>query len=565
MSRLRLVLALFCTLPLLAVHRKEVVFKSTPQGDLKITLFYPADWKPSDRRAAVVFFFGGGFVRGTPSQFYSKAAYLASRGMVAASAEYRVSSRHKTTVLESYKDCRSAIRWLRKNAVEHGVDWKRIAAGGGSAGASCAMALTADGPFDEATDDRSVSAEPSLLLLYNPAVDIGMLGAVPPEWSPKNQLKPGLPPMLMFFGTDDLHYRNAQPYFQKARQMGNSVTLYYARNQKHGFFNDNPNGDYSWHAATLYLSDTYLAARAHITGKPTIAQPTGSRAVLFNEADPLPAPSPWRPAPAGVRIEKDIVYARLGARELRLDLYLPEKAGGAPRPLIIWIHGGAWRAGSKENAPVAKLVAHGFAGASIGYRYTQEAPFPANVQDAKAAIRWLRANASTYHLDPNRIGLWGSSAGGYLASFLGTTGDDPEWEPAHGLAGSSSRVQAVVDWFGPTRLSRMSHYPSRMDHDSPDSPENQLIGALVQQNLELADRANPARYASKDDPPFLIQHGDADSLVPLEQSEILKTALAAAGAKVELEVLPGAGHGGSDFQTPANLERVRRFFESTLK
>lgn len=210
------------------------------------------------------------------------------------------------------------------------------------------------------------------------------------------------------------------------------------------------------------------------------------------------------------------------------------------------------------------LVRQGYAGASVGYRYTQEAPFPANVQDCKAAIRYLRANAAKYNIDPNRIAIWGSSAGGHLVAFLGTSGDVPEFEGTHGVTGVSSRVQAVVDWFGPTRLARMSHHPSRMDHDSPESPENQLVGALIQQNYELAERANPAKYASKDDPPFFIQHGDADPLVPMEQSEILVDALKAAGAKVEFETMTGAGHGGPQFQTPENLKKVKAFLDRVL-
>lgn len=194
----------------MAVHRKEAVFKNTPQGELKITLFYPPDWKAEDRRPAVVFFFGGGFVGGSTRQFYSKAAYLASRGMVAASAEYRVKNRHNTTPRESFEDCRSAVRWLRRNAAEHGVDDARIAAGGGSAGGTCAMMLLADQPFDTAGEDTSVSAKPTLLLLYNPATDLSGAIAGPAEWSPKNQLKQGLPPMVMFYGTEDVHYVKAK-------------------------------------------------------------------------------------------------------------------------------------------------------------------------------------------------------------------------------------------------------------------------------------------------------------------------------------------------------------------
>ena len=153
---MRLALALLLALPAFPITRQELVFTTTPQGELKLTLFYPPDWKPSDRRPAALFFFGGGFVNGTPKQFFSTAAYLASRGMVAASAEYRVKNRHNTTPIESFADCKTAFKWLRANAATHGIDPARIAAGGGSAGGTCAMNLS-----DEA------DSTPTLLLLYN--------------------------------------------------------------------------------------------------------------------------------------------------------------------------------------------------------------------------------------------------------------------------------------------------------------------------------------------------------------------------------------------------------------
>lgn len=569
-ASLRIAAALFSSAILLpAIARQEYSFKETPQGSLKLTVFYPADWKASDRRAAAVFFFGAGFKGGTPRQFFTKAAYLASRGMVAASAEYRVSSRHRTTPRESFEDCRSAVRWLRRNAATHGIDPSRLAAGGGSAGATCAMSLLAEGDWDAPGEDRAVSSRPDLLLLYNPVVDMSELDGAPAEWSPKEHLRAGLPPMVMFFGTADRFYASAQAYFEKARALKNGIDLYYAKGQNHGFFNDRPGGDYSWHTSTLHLTDTFLARHGFLQGRPTIAQPTGSKAVLFSEAVRIPSPAPPRPLPAGVRAERDIVYATAptgGGRELKLDLYLPEPAPAGPaRPLVVWIHGGAWRAGTKDNPPVVPLVARGYVAASVGYRYTQEAPFPANVEDCKAAIRWLRANAARYGIDPNRIGLWGSSAGGHLVAFLGTTGDVSTFDGSHGVQGVSSAVQAVVDWYGPTRVARMSHHPSAMDHDSPESPENQLVGALVQQNPDLAERANPAAYATPNDPPFFIQHGDADPLVPAEQSEILADALKAAGASVTFELLKGAGHGGPKFVTGENLEQVYGFLDRTLR
>ncbi len=166
---------------------------------------------------------------------------------------------------------------------------------------------------------------------------------------------------------------------------------------------------------------------------------------------------PKRPAapklPAGVKVLRDLQYVEGGHERNRLDLYLPEKAEGR-LPLVVWIHGGAWWAGSKDGCPAVPLTAKGYAVASINYRLSQHAVFPAQIEDCKAAIRWLRANAAKYHLDADHIGVWGASAGGHLVAMLGTTGNVKELEGKGGNLDQSSRVQCVVDWFGPSDLAR---------------------------------------------------------------------------------------------------------------
>ena len=236
-----------------------------------------------------------------------------------------------------------------------------------------------------------------------------------------------------------------------------------------------------------------------------------------------------------------------------------------PRPLIAWVHGGAWRNGDKgANCRAAFLVDHGYAVASIGYRLSAEATFPAQIHDCKAAIRWLRASAEKYGFDGGRIGAWGPSAGGHLAALLGTSADAPELEGECGTPGQSSAVQAVCDWFGPSDLSRMSEHPSHIDHDAPDSPESQLLGGPVQEMPRAVAAANPITYVSGDEPPFLIMHGDQDMTVPYPQSVLLHEALVQTGDVAELVLLPGAGHGGEAFLTRYVLTRVRRFFDVHL-
>src|SRR5713101_8014594 len=188
-------------------------------------------------------------------------------------------------------------------------------------------------------------------------------------------------------------------------------------------------------------------------------------------------PAPRQRLPDGVKALRDLEYVKGGHERQKLDLYLPEKSDG-PLPLIVWIHGGGWIGGNKENPPGLEFLNRGYALASINYRLSQHAKFPAQIEDCKAALRWLRANAKTYNLDPDRIGVWGESAGGHLVALLGTTGDVKELEGEEGNPQQSSEVQAVVDWFGPTdflKIGEQSGPDSRLDHNAPNSPEAKLI------------------------------------------------------------------------------------------
>ncbi len=271
---------------------------------------------------------------------------------------------------------------------------------------------------------------------------------------------------------------------------------------------------------------------------------------------------PKRPAapklPAGVKVLRDLQYVEGGHERNRLDLYLPEKAEGR-LPLVVWIHGGAWLAGSKEGCPAVPLTAKGYAVASINYRLSQHAVFPAQIEDCKAAIRWLRANAAKYQLDADHIGVWGASAGGHLVAMLGTTGNVKELEGKGGNLDQSSRVQCVVDWFGPSDL------PMGGSHDDPGSPESRLIGGPVLENKEKARKASPLTYVSKDSAPFLIMHGDKDNVVPPGQSDVLANALKKAGVEVTLVVVRGNGHGGPGFSSPENRKLVEDFFTKHLR
>ena len=288
-------------------------------------------------------------------------------------------------------------------------------------------------------------------------------------------------------------------------------------------------------------------------------------AIVSGMASMTPAgqPQPGQPDLSRMTVLRGIAYVPGGHERQKLDLYLPKEADpSGKRPLIVWIHGGAWLGGSKERPPALRFVEKGYAVASVNYRLSQHAIFPAQIEDCKAAIRWLRASAAEYGYDPNRIGVWGASAGGHLVALLGTTGDVKEFDVGPN-AGVSSRVQAVCDFFGPTDFTKMGNFPSTMKHDAPDSPEAKLIGGPIQENKDKAQRANPIAYITKDDPPFLVVHGDKDPLVPHHQSEILLDALKKTNVEATLYTVKGGGHGG--FKDPQVDVLVAEFFERHLR
>lgn len=274
---------------------------------------------------------------------------------------------------------------------------------------------------------------------------------------------------------------------------------------------------------------------------------------------------PNRGAPTGVVAHRNLEYIPKGHESHKLDIFVPKDASGS-LPLIVWVHGGGWQNGSKDGCPPLRkgYVQRGYAVAAINYRLSGHATFPAQIQDCKAAIRWLRANADRYGIDPERIGVWGSSAGGHLVALLGTSGDVEEFDVGENLD-QSSRVQAVCDYYGPTDFKAFVTTPRYESHASETSPEGKLIGGAVLKNEEKARRVNPIEYVSEDEPPFLIVHGDEDRTVPLNQSALLYEALKKAGRDVRFHTIHGAGHGRPGFGAPEIENMVQKFFDAKLK
>jgi len=260
------------------VRTETVVYKKTPQGELSIHLSYPPGWKASDRRAGIVFFFGGGWQGGTVEQFAPQAAYLAGRGMVTACADYRVRSRHKTTPIACVEDGKSAVRWLRARAKRLGIDPARIVASGGSAGGHVAACTAMIAGLDAAGEDTAVSSQPNLLVLYNPVMDMTTAGIArrvgSPDKarsiSPVHHVAKGIPPAILYYGSADKFLDGARAFFAKANSLGLPVEVHLAPGAGHGFFNRPP-----WLQRTSYLTDRFLTRHGCLQGQPTVKLPEG--------------------------------------------------------------------------------------------------------------------------------------------------------------------------------------------------------------------------------------------------------------------------------------------------
>lgn len=258
-------------------------------------------------------------------------------------------------------------------------------------------------------------------------------------------------------------------------------------------------------------------------------------------------------------LESDITYCTMDGVALKMDVYYPSENNGH-FPVTMYVHGGGWSSGDKAQGAgameIPALQAAGFLVVSVNYRLAPEYPFPAMIEDVKCAVRSLRAHAGEYNLDPNRIGVWGGSAGGHLVALLGTTDESAGFDVGEYLE-YSSRVQAVVDMFGPADLT--------VQFEGGYESASRVFGDFD------AALASPVTYVTADDPPFLMLHGENDKLVPIEQSEILLAALQGAGVPAELIRVVNANHsfkpdGGQISPSRREIAQlVVTFFEETLK
>jgi acetyl esterase/lipase len=262
-----------------------------------------------------------------------------------------------------------------------------------------------------------------------------------------------------------------------------------------------------------------------------------------------------------VHIERDLDYGKGGQTDLKLDLAMP-KDGTGPFPAIVCVHGGGWKAGRRQDLAktIEGMAARGYVAVTVSYRFSPEAKFPAQIEDCKAAVRWLRANAAKYHVNPDRIGAVGFSAGGHLVCLLGTTDKNDGLEGQGGNPEQSSRVQAVVSFFGPTDFTTKTWN---------ETIEKEFLlpffGATIEENPTIYKKASSISYVTKDDPPFLFFHGTEDKLVGIRHSQLLADKLKDVGVKANVVVMEGQGHGWQGEKLRQSIDQMFTFFDQELK
>ncbi|HEY7327114.1 MAG TPA: alpha/beta hydrolase [Gemmataceae bacterium] len=488
-------------------NTKTFTYTKTKQAELQIIVHFPPDWKESDKRPGIVFFFGGGWENGTIRAFEPQAQYLASRGMVTARADYRVKSRHGVTPKECVDDARAALRWFRQNAGKLGVDPERIVASGGSAGGHIAACTTLM-PEDELKDEN-VSCKANALILFNPVLRFGrqMLQrvnndeAVGKAISPVLYLKKDSPPALLFFGTDDRLINQGNEFMERSKELGHRAELFTAEKQPHGFFNRSP-----WREKTLQKTDEFLASLGYLQGKPTVQVPEAKK----EASQPPPPPKVQIPKPTFANVS-------YGPHERNILDFWQAKSEQST-PVLVSIHGGGFVAGNKGAQPqlLKDCLNSGISVAAINYRYSTQAIAPAPFEDGARAVQFIRSKAKEWNIDPTRFAATGGSAGAGISLWLGFHKDMADPKSDDPVLRQSTRLSCMVVFEGQT-----SYDPRFIRTLFPDK-DIYKIGALATlfgvnlskldelaaEKYKLFEECSPITHVTKDAPPVLLVYNN---------------------------------------------------------
>lgn len=484
---------------------KTFIYSKTKQADLRIVVHFPPGWKAIDKWPGIVFFFGGGWEKGTLWHFELQARYLAGRGMVAALADYRVKSRHGVTPKECVEDARSAIRWFRKNAGKLGVDPERIVASGGSSGGHIAACTTLM-PESELKDEK-VSCKANALILFNPPLritpqllkSIDNAEEVARAISPIRYLTKDSPPTLLFYGTDDWLLRHGEEFMQRSKELGHRAEIFTAEKQSHRFFNKSP-----WREKTLQRAEEFLVSLGYLPAGGTIA----ARSV--RKAQPKAPPRAKSAVPTFANV-------KYGPHERNvLDFW--QAKSEQPAPVLVSIHGGGFVAGNKSVQPqlLKSCLDSGISVAAINYRYSTQAIAPAPFLDGARAVQFLRSKSEDWNIDPNRFAATGGSAGAGISLWLGFHKDMADPKSDDSVLRQSSRLACIVVFEGQTS------YDPRFIRQLFPGKDIYKIGALAKlfgadlnkldelpaEKYKLFEECSPIHHVTKDAPPVLLWYNN---------------------------------------------------------
>jgi acetyl esterase/lipase len=558
--------------------------------------FYKA---PSDKPTPLLFFIhGGGWTHGDKKTIGGVKAYLAA-GISVVAINYRYTAQAEAAgvsppVKGPLEDAARALQFVRSKAAEWNIDKARIAASGGSAGACSSLWLAFHKDMADPKSADPVARESTRL--WCAAVMAPQTTLDPQqmkEWTPnsrygghafgfKGDSAKGLSQFDQFLQNRDKILPWIAEYSPYALAGADAPPIYMSFPKPPALGQDQEDPTHTANFGVKLqekLRGLGVECELVYPGAPGVKLPGVQQYIIEKLKGPAPKSAAAAPAksayhpPADVEVLEDVVFGTVGGKELHVDIARPKQPPAEPMPAVLLIHGGGWSGGTHKGYAPMWLAEHGYFTASVEYRLSGEAPWPAQIEDCKLAVRWLRANAEKYHVNPDRIGCMGHSAGGHLVACLGTLGAESALDGAGGYPGVSSRVQAVVDEAGPVDFT-LEGRPT-IGTETKDHPGLiKLFGGSFAEKADAWRQASAALHVSADTPPFLILHGENDHLVPIAQAEHMLAALKAAAIPVELIRVKNAGHGlrpdkpgdpAADPDPEAQHAAILAFFDQHLK